>query len=198
MEEVVAQSRAELQDLVVATRFCRTLPAPPDRRAFLRDLCAFLPRKVRRRAGSILPRKAPSCHARAPSCLGCAGAGQVSSCSCPPQAEHGGGSEAHRSSGAGMHGGRGAPDVGSEVSTGELLKELQSLPNPATGRQVRGRCLCWRRGRGQSKMRVTRRIACAGGEGEVPRSLLPLDVLCCCIVGPRHGLLPSGPTAVLV
>ena len=60
MDEVLAQSTAELQDLVVATRFCRTLAAPADRRAFLRDLCAFPPCKVRRRARAFLPRKGAS------------------------------------------------------------------------------------------------------------------------------------------
>ncbi len=48
LDGVLAQSASELQDLIVATRFCRTLATAADRRCFLRDLCAFLPQAEHR------------------------------------------------------------------------------------------------------------------------------------------------------
>jgi hypothetical protein len=93
LDGLLAQSAAELQDLIVATRFCRTLSSATDRRCFLRDLCAFL-----------------------------------------PQADYGGQPEAR--SGPGVRGEQVLAEGGADVSTVELVKELQGLPNPATGRQV--------------------------------------------------------------
>ena len=65
-------------------------------------------------------------------------AGHDKLCAFLRQAEHGGESEAR--SGAGTQGGQGTEGPGPEVSTRELLKELQGLPNPATGRQVMSAC----------------------------------------------------------
>jgi hypothetical protein len=56
--------------------------------------------------------------------------------------------------------------AGAEVSTRELLKELQGLPNPATGRQVRG-CAALAEGEGL----VSCRPLLAEGGGTGPLSL---------------------------
>ena len=43
IEQMLVEAQQEVQDLVLATRFCRTLATAAARRAFLRDLCQFLP-----------------------------------------------------------------------------------------------------------------------------------------------------------
>ena len=107
-----AAATAELQDLLLAGRFCRSLAAAADRRAFLRDLLAFLPR--------------PPPAARA------GRGGEEDGQAAGPAGDAGGGEE-----GGEEDMGGGDAEAAEDVTTGTLIKELQGLPDAATGRQAR-------------------------------------------------------------